>query len=192
MSTGIVGFGNVPPASWTEPVKVTAEDGADGANGTYTDFKYAKNTSKTVAPALNQSVVAPAGWTDAPPALAGGEYMWMTKATKVAGTGEMAGPAPYWSTAVRISGEEGIKGDKGDKGDTATIVIGDTITGAAGSSASVQNLGNPNAAYLQFTIPRGNTGVAGNAATIAVGTVTTERRGVPPASPTQEPRMRPY
>ncbi|EIP99318.1 hypothetical protein OpiT1DRAFT_03832 [Opitutaceae bacterium TAV1] len=164
MSTGIVGFGNVPPASWTEPVKVTAEDGEPGADGTYTDFKYAKSGSKTVAPAISASAVNPgAGWTDAPPALASGEYMWMTKATKVAGTGAMAGPAPYWSAPVRISGEEGLKGDKGDKGDTATIVVepSETITGAPGTSAKVENLGNPQAAYLRFTIPRGNTGATG-------------------------------
>lgn len=81
------------------------------------------------------------------------------------------------------------KGDKGDTGDTgapgqaATISVGSTTTGAAGTNASVTNTGTSSAAVLNFTIPRGDkgdkgdTGSAGSAATISVGTVTTGAEG---------------
>lgn len=77
------------------------------------------------------------------------------------------------------------KGDKGDKGDTgtpgsaATISVGTTTTGDAGTSASVTNSGTSSAAVFNFTIPRGAAGQNGadgedgESATITVGTTTT-------------------
>lgn len=47
------------------------------------------------------------------------------------------------------------------KGDAATITVGAVTTGAAGSSVIVTNSGTTNAAVLDFTIPRGNTGASG-------------------------------
>jgi hypothetical protein len=70
----------------------------------------------------------------------------------------------------------------GPQGDAATIDVGTVTTGVPGSSASVTNSGTTNAATLDFTIPRGDTGAqgsTGDAATISVGTVTT---GVPGSS----------
>jgi hypothetical protein len=46
----------------------------------------------------------------------------------------------------------------GPPGSAATIAIGDVTTGAAGSDADVVNSGTSNAAVLDFTIPRGDTG----------------------------------
>lgn len=51
------------------------------------------------------------------------------------------------------------------------------VTGAAGSSAAVVNLGTATNPSLQFTIPRGDTGATGAAATIAVGITTTTNPG---------------
>ena len=53
------------------------------------------------------------------------------------------------------------KGVKGDDGAAATIEVGEVTTGAAGTDAQVVNVGTPNAAVLNFTIPRGDTGAAG-------------------------------
>ena len=50
---------------------------------------------------------------------------------------------------------------KGPKGDAATVSVGTTTTGAAGSSASVTNSGTSSAAVLNFTIPKGDKGDAG-------------------------------
>jgi len=45
--------------------------------------------------------------------------------------------------------------------DAATIAVGTTTTGNAGTNASVTNSGTSSAAVFNFTIPRGDTGAAG-------------------------------
>lgn len=91
---------------WSEPVQTTAEDGVDGA---YTDFKYAKNTSSTSFPAITVSDRNPSGWSDEPPTLATGEYLWMSQA-EINADGTLK---TNWSTPVRISGEKGNSGNNG-------------------------------------------------------------------------------
>lgn len=91
---------------WSEPVQTTAEDGVDGA---YTDFKYAKNTSSTSFPAITVSDRNPSGWSDEPPTLATGEYLWMSQA-EINADGTLK---TNWSTPVRISGEKGDSGNNG-------------------------------------------------------------------------------
>ena len=76
----------------------------------------------------------------------------------------------------------------GPAGPAATVDVGTTTTGAAGSSASVTNSGTTSAAVFDFTIPKGDQGiqgiqgiqgvqgvqgVQGPSGTITVGTVTT-------------------
>jgi len=58
-------------------------------------------------------------------------------------------------------GEQGNAGTPGSPGAAATINVGTTTTGSAGSSASVTNSGSTSAAVFNFTIPRGDTGQAG-------------------------------
>lgn len=91
---------------WSEPVQTTAEDGVDGA---YTDFKYAKNTSSTSFPEITVSDRNPSGWSDEPPTLATGEYLWMSQA-EINADGTLK---TNWSTPVRISGEKGNSGNNG-------------------------------------------------------------------------------
>lgn len=63
-----------------------------------------------------------------------------------------------------FDGAKGEKGDPGNKGDTgapgkaATIQVGNITTGAAGTPASVSNVGTDEAAIFDFTIPRGDKG----------------------------------
>lgn len=90
---------------------------------------------------------------------------------------------------VSVPGLRGPEGPPGGEGPAASINVGTTTTGAAGSSASVVNSGTSASAILNFTIPRGDTGAPGAngtngtngapgaAATIAVGTVTTGAAG---------------
>ena len=78
-----------------------------------------------------------------------------------------AGPAEGWVS---------LAGPKGQPGQAASITVGNTTTGPEGSDADVVNSGTANAAVLDFTIPRGDKGDAGqdgDAATISVGTVDT-------------------
>lgn len=62
--------------------------------------------------------------------------------------------------SVTIDGSE-ITSAGFAKGDAATITVGTVTTGAAGSSVAVTNSGTTNAAVLNFTIPRGDTGASG-------------------------------
>ena len=59
-------------------------------------------------------------------------------------------------------GPQGPKGDKGDTGASATITVGTTTTGPAGSNANVVNSGTSSAAILDFTIPQGAKGDKGD------------------------------
>ena len=52
-------------------------------------------------------------------------------------------------------------GGTGGTGSSATVAVGTTTTGAAGSNASVTNSGTNAAAVLNFTIPRGAIGATG-------------------------------
>jgi len=60
------------------------------------------------------------------------------------------------------------------KGDSGTIQIGTVTTGNPGSSASITNVGTLSDAILNFSIPRGDSGLA---AAISVGSVTTGAPG---------------
>ncbi len=81
-----------------------------------------------------------------------------------------------------------LQGAQGPNGQAATVTVGSTTTGAAGTAASVTNTGTNKDAVLNFTIPAGKDGEDGYtpqkgkdyfdgedgaAATITVGTVTT-------------------
>ena len=63
---------------------------------------------------------------------------------------------------VVSQGPQGPQGIQGETGiGSATVSIGTTSTGNAGTDASVSNTGTGTAAVLNFTIPRGNTGLTG-------------------------------
>lgn len=58
-------------------------------------------------------------------------------------------------------GADGQNGQNGADGQAATITVGTTTTGAAGTSASVTNVGTSSAAVFNFTIPQGAQGANG-------------------------------
>ena len=55
----------------------------------------------------------------------------------------------------------GNLGSGGGSGSAATIAVGTTTTGDAGTDATVTNVGTNSAAVFNFTIPRGLTGATG-------------------------------
>lgn len=59
------------------------------------------------------------------------------------------------------AGATGATGAAGTPGTNATVGIGTVTTGLAGSSASVTNVGTASNAILNFSIPRGDTGLQG-------------------------------
>jgi hypothetical protein len=66
--------------------------------------------------------------------------------------------------ALQWTQKGNLRGPQGVPGTAATVNVGTTSTGEAGTEASVQNSGTTSAAVLNFTIPRGakgDTGAAG-------------------------------
>lgn len=113
MSKATVDASTGKAGAWSTPIRVTGEDGEPGP---HTDFKYAKNNSTTTAPALVKTDRTPAGWSDTPPSLSSGEYLWMTQA-EIDANNNLLHPTVGWATPVRISGEQGPKGDDGSPGE---------------------------------------------------------------------------
>lgn len=107
--------GQASALTWSDPIKVTGED---GQLGPYIDFKYASSSDDSIGPDIESNVREPDGWYDNPPALSSGEYLWMTKA-QIDANDELVEP---WSDPVRISGEQGKSGDKGDPGYQGCII----------------------------------------------------------------------
>ena len=102
---------------WSDPIKVTGEDGEPGEDGSWIDFKYAKNNSAISAPYINKTDTDPDGWYDTPPQLETGEFLWMSKAKKDSdGNFWKAMESSYWTDPVRISGEQGPTGPTGPAG----------------------------------------------------------------------------
>lgn len=63
------------------------------------------------------------------------------------------------SSTVNAGSVIGPKGDTGTKGDAGTITLGAVATGAAGTDVLITNTGTASSATLNFTIPKGDTGV---------------------------------
>lgn len=107
MSKATINGATNKAGEWSDPIQTTAEDGVDGP---YTDFKYRKSTSKDTAPAINKAQRNPTDWSDTPPTLNSGEFLWMSQAEIYADNTLKT----EWSDPVRISGEKGEPGVNGD------------------------------------------------------------------------------
>jgi hypothetical protein len=83
-------------------------------------------------------------------------YVWDETTTSWVYAGKIQG-------AQGVQGPQGVAGSDGADGQAATVEVGATVTGAAGTSASVVNTGTSGAAVFEFTIPVGATGPAGPA-----------------------------
>ena len=59
------------------------------------------------------------------------------------------------------AGPSGSPGSPGANGTAATVKVGNVLTGAPGSAATVTNSGTLQAAVLNFSIPQGATGASG-------------------------------
>lgn len=117
MSKAIINGVSGLAGEWSDPIRVTGEEGAPGKDGSWIDFKYAKNNSSITAPEIDKDNVSPPGWTDNPPELETGERLWMSKSKKDAnGNFWQNSPDSYWSDPVRISGEDGNDGATGPAG----------------------------------------------------------------------------
>lgn len=129
------------------PAGADGQDGQDGTNGRNVFIKYAD-----AEPTSDEDMKdVPSAWI--------GVYN---------GTATSA-PAHYTSYqwynfkgAKGDDGADGTDGQDGQDGAAATVTVGSTTTGAAGSSASVTNSGTTSAAVLDFVIPKGDKGDTGD------------------------------
>lgn len=107
MSMGLVDGSTDTVTTWTDPVQCTGED---GKTNSYMDFKYAKSAAETIPPPLDRTVRFPEGWTDEPPTLIKGEFMWMINAL-IDENGDLV---DKWVGPIRITGESGPQGEPGE------------------------------------------------------------------------------
>ena len=91
----------------------------------------------------------------------------ITKQTSLQNVANLGGP----------TGPTGPQGPTGPTGPGATVQVQSTTTTAPGTNANVVNIGSPNNVFLEFFIPRGDTGTAG--ATGATGPQGPAGQGVP-------------
>lgn len=99
--TGMINYDTVyqlDTLQWYYYLNGWQTDGSTPLNGQYTANLFAKNTSPTAYPTLEQ-VDAPDGWYDTPPTLSDSEYLWFTNSTWRDTT-----RLSNWTTPVRISG----------------------------------------------------------------------------------------
>lgn len=90
--------------------------------------------------------------------------VWWNGSTVSGGGGDPGPEGPQGPAGpAGPTGPAGAQGDPGPTGSAATVNVGTTTTGSAGTSASVTNSGTSSAATLNFTIPRGDTGSTGAA-----------------------------
>jgi hypothetical protein len=82
--------------------------------------------------------------------------------TYIAQSGNTSQEPDNYPQIWTVIAQAGGAGPTGAQGAAATVAIGTTTTGEAGSLASVTNVGTSSAAILNFTIPQGATGPAGS------------------------------
>lgn len=96
---------------WSEVLPVNGQDGV-AQDGKKTEFRFAVNSSSTVAPNLSRTIRNPSGWSIEPPVVGSGQYLWITTAV-INPNDTLDG---QWSIPVRISGEKGPQGETGPVG----------------------------------------------------------------------------
>ena len=84
-----------------------AKYGANGADGRYTELRYAVNGSTTTPPALSKTAINPTGWSTAMPSVNKGYYLWMTQAVK---SGDGLKLLSTWTSPVRVTPADGKDG----------------------------------------------------------------------------------
>lgn len=103
--------------SWNAPVRIS---GRRGLEPDFTEFRFAKNGSPTIAPSVVVTNAIPSGWSVEQPDLGELEYLWQISTVKT-GTGELV---QNWSTPVRVTGKDGVDGTNGTNGERGPFVLG--------------------------------------------------------------------
>lgn len=156
--------GTVAPQAGSESVGLYGNNTVFG--GTYFEwFIFKESATLPATPTggswsfVTNTGTAPAGWTLQPPSAPVNQVY-----VSIALVNSKSGSALTWS----VPGLFGV---------VPNFTFPTPVTGAPGTNASVVNTGTAANPILTFTIPRGDTGATGSAATIAAGTTTTSAPG---------------
>lgn len=130
---------------WSAPQRITGEkgqDGEDGTNGTdgiYTDYKFAKSSSKSEVPSINKQSSNPgSNWSDQWPIINSGEFLWMTFIKKNSKDDSIV-LGEEWATPVCITGEQGPQGPIGSTGVSGIPGVGIVMRFCNGTDAEPSN-----------------------------------------------------
>lgn len=130
---------------WSAPQRITGEkgqDGEDGTNGTdgiYTDYKFAKSSSKSEVPSINKQSSNPgSNWSDQWPVINSGEFLWMTFIKKNSKDDSIV-LGEEWATPVCITGEQGPQGPIGSTGASGTPGVGIVMRFCNGTDTEPSN-----------------------------------------------------
>ena len=197
ISGSVITFNTAPP-SGTDNIEITDTGasfyGVSPSIGTVTTGAAGSNAAVSITSGGVMSFTIPRGDTGTTGATgSAGTAATITVGTTTTGNaGTSASVTNTGSSSAATfnftipKGDTGATGSTGSPGSAATIAVGTTTTGAAGTNAAVTNSGSSSAATFDFTIPRGDTGATGtagatgSAATIAAGTATGLAAGAAP------------
>ena len=153
---------------------VPGDTGATGPQGAFEIVlfeRFVQGQAPTTAPSAttyrpdNGTLTRPSGWELSPPSGTNPLYSiqaFINPVTAVNGIVPATWSIPVLASETGTQGPQGPPGNNGSNGNAATIAVNPTtITGAAGTNATVTNTGDSTNAVFQFTIPRGNQGNPG-------------------------------
>lgn len=96
------------------------ENGNDGKDGDFTEYRYAVNGSKTAAPSLVATDRVPSGWDTAMPTVGSLKYLWLTTA-KI--NGQTNALISNWTTPIRVTPYDGVDGKPGKDGGVGPALV---------------------------------------------------------------------
>lgn len=115
------------------------KDGANGTDGIYTDYKFAKSSSKSEVPSINKQSSNPgSNWSDQWPIINSGEFLWMTFIKKNSKDDSIV-LGEEWATPVCITGEQGPQGPIGYTGVSGIPGVGIVMRFCNGTDTEPSN-----------------------------------------------------
>lgn len=115
------------------------QDGTNGTDGIYTDYKFAKSSSKSEVPLINKQSPNPgSNWSDQWPIINSGEFLWMTFIKKNSKDDSIV-LGEEWATPVCITGEQGPQGPVGSTGVSGTPGVGIVMRFCNGTDTEPSN-----------------------------------------------------
>lgn len=115
------------------------KDGTNGTDGIYTDYKFAKSSSKSEVPSINKQSSNPgSNWSDQWPIINSGEFLWMTFIKKNSKDDSIV-LGEEWATPVCITGEQGPQGPIGSTGVSGIPGVGIVMRFCNGTDTEPSN-----------------------------------------------------